>query len=355
MRLLRWIHPPGTAPGTIADRPETEGQGHVTLVRYSPTELDEVQVEDLEIVGEKTPGRIRWVDVSGRDVALIAATGRRLAIDPLAVEDVVNGGQRPKVEDYEGCLFIVAHHLERREPGDPVSSAQLSLVLLDGALVSFEERSSAVFEPVRNRLRTGNGKIRTRGPDYLAYALIDAVIDHCFPLLDDIGARIEEAEEAIADDPDPANAAMLHDIRRDLILMRRSVWPMRDMLLRWIKTESDLVKGETRVFLRDVADHLAVIADMVDAYREIVNGLMDLHHASASNRMNEVMKVLTIIATIFIPLSFIAGLYGMNFSTEVSPLNMPELGWYWGYPAALGIMTAVAVGLLLFFKRRGWL
>ena len=355
MRLKRWIHPPGTAPGTVAVRPETEGRGRANLVRFSASEISEAEVENLDVLGEETPGFIRWVDVEGHDAKLIDGIGQRLSIHPLAVEDTVNRGQRSKVEDFEGCLFIVVHHLERRRPEDGVSAEQVSLVLQGGVLVSFLEHESDVFEPVAKRLRAGSGKIRSRGPDYLAYALIDAVVDHCLPLIDDIGERIELAEEAVMGDASAANAARLHDIRRDLVLMRREVWPMRDMLNRLTRTESDLIQDETRIFLRDVADHLALIADMVETYRELVSGLMDLHLAAMSNRLNEVMKVLTIIATIFIPLSFIAGLYGMNFSPAASPWNMPELEWYWGYPAALAVMAGVALGLLLFFRRRGWI
>lgn len=355
MRLHRWIHPPGTAPGTITARPETVGHGKAALIRFSASDLNESQIDEINVIGEDSPGFVRWVDVEGHDVALIDGIGRRLSIHPLAIEDAVNRGQRSKVEDYEGCLFVVVHHLERRNPDDAVSAEQVSLMLQNGVLVSFKEHASDVFDPVMKRLRSGKGKIRSRGSDYLAYALIDAVVDHCLPLIDIIGERIEQAEVCIAGSPDPANAARLHSIRRDLIFIRREVWPMRDMLNRLIKTESELIHEETRVFLRDVADHLALIADMVETYREIVSGLMDLHLSSMSNRLNEVMKVLTIIATIFIPLSFIAGLYGMNFSPDASPWNMPELGWYWGYPAALVLMATVAMGLLLFFKKRGWL
>jgi len=354
MRLKRWIHPPGTAPGTITDRPEKRGHGRAALTRFSPSDFFEVHLEDLDIINEDSAGIVRWVDVEGQDANLVDTIGQRLKIHPLVIEDVVNRGQRSKVEDFEGCLFVVVHHLERRRREDAISAEQVSLVLKDGILVSFKEHTSDVFGPVKNRLRSGTGKIRSRGPDYLAYALIDAVVDHCLPLIDDIGERIERAEESVSGSPDPANASILHAIRRDLILIRREVWPMRDMVNRLTRTESELVQHETRVFLRDVADHLALVADTVETYQEFVSGLMDLHLSAMSNRLNEVMKVLTMIATIFIPLSFIAGVYGMNFSPDASPWNMPELGWYWGYPAALGIMAAVALGLLIYFKRRRW-
>jgi len=269
---------------------------------------------------------------------------------------VVNLGQRPKVEEYGDCVFVVADLISRNSATDRVIAEQVSFVLQDGLLISFREQRSDVFEPIRRRLASGKGRIRVGGLDYLLYALLDVIVDNCLPVLDDLGARVEELEEQMIEvEPRENVLAELHGLRRDLVVIRRTAWPQRDMVNRLLRAEDGLVQEATRMYLRDVADHLSMIVDMVETYREMVVGLMDLYLSSVSNRMNEVMKVLTIIATIFIPLSFIAGLYGMNFDREASPLNMPELGWYWGYPAAILVMAAVAGGLLVYFRRREWI
>jgi len=357
MRLLRRIHPPGTSPGTIAVPVEVENPPRAVLTRYSETDLDEISIEDVATLRtEPRPGELRWLDVEGLDPALIGELGSHLEVPPLVLEDVVNLGQRPKVEEYDDCVFVVADLVGQSSTDARVSVEQVSFVLQDGLLISFRERPGSVFEPIHRRLASGKGRIRVSGLDYLLYALLDAIVDSCFPILDTLGQRIAELEEEMVEEaPGKQAIAELHVLRRDLVLMRRTAWPQREMVNRLLRSEDDLVQQGTRVYLRDVADHLSMIVDVVETYREMVIGLMDLYLSSVSNRMNEVMKVLTIIATIFIPLSFIAGLYGMNFDREASPLNMPELGWYWGYPAALLVMVLVAGGLLVFFWRRDWI
>ena len=357
MRLLRRIHPPGTSPGTIAVPIDAEVPPRAVLTRYTPTELDEMPVDDVGALrAEPRPGELWWLDVEGLDPLVIDELGSRLGVPALVLEDIVNRGQRPKVEEYDECVFVVADLIGRSPGTERVAAQQVSFVLHNGLLASFLERPDPVFEPVHRRLASGKGRIRVGGLDYLLYALLDAVVDSCFPVLDDLGSRIEDLEEQMIDEqPRQEVLSELHGLRRDLVLIRRTAWPQREMVNRLLRAEDGLVQEETRVFLRDVADHLSMIVDMVEAYREMVVGLMELYLSSVSNRMNEVMKVLTIIATIFIPLSFIAGIYGMNFDPAASPWNMPELDWYWGYPVALAVMAVVALGLLLFFRRRGWL
>jgi len=326
------------------------------MVRYDAGQLIEADLlspAGLEAVPEE---EMCWVDVVGHDVELLAELGELLEVHPLALEDVVNVGQRPKVDDYESSLYVVLDLIRWTDDDTSLTKEQVSLIVQDGLLLSVRELESDVFEPVRERLRKGGSRrIRTTGADYLAYALMDTVVDHMFPVLDRLGEQIEEIEVSLLEHPTEADLNELHRMKRDLLLMRRSVWPLRDAVGSLLRGDHELIADETRVFLRDVGDHVAQAIDIIETYREMTSSLVDLYMSSVSNRMNEIMKVLTIIATIFIPLSFVAGLYGMNFDREVSPWNMPELGWYWGYPAALALMSGIAVVLLVFFRRKGWI
>jgi len=355
MRILTRRHAPGTAPGTLAAiEPPTEPI-RLRYTEYGLETLVETEVTRPDEVPEATPEVTQWLDVEGHDVELIAVLGERLKIHPLALEDVVNVGQRTKSEDFENAVFVVVDCFSIERGDEIIAKEQISLVIQPDEVLSVRERRSDLFEPVRARLRGGKPRIRGGGTGYLTYALLDTVVDHLFPVLEKLGDRIEEIEDEILVSPSPGSVNELHALRRDLLVIRKSVWPLRDMLNGLYRTESDLFSDETRLYLRDVVDHATRAVDIVETLRETVSSLMDLYLSSVSNRMNEVMKVLTIIATIFIPLSFIAGLYGMNFDPAASPYNMPELGWYWGYPAALAVMALVAVGLLVFFRRRGWL
>jgi len=358
---LKRTSPPGSAPGTLpkradADRPPRPVR--MRLVRYDADVLHEVDLLSPEAIDDGPRIGTAWLDLEGHDVGLFAELGTRLGLHPLAVEDVVNTGQRPKVEEYGDSLFVIVHHLTLEE--DPATGwidldrEQIALVLQPGTVMSVREHERPLFDPVRQRLRGGARRIRTSGPDYLGYALIDAVVDHYFPLLEDLGDRLDALEDSVLEEPTPADLARLHALRRILLVLRKSVWPLRDTLNQLLRSDVPLITDETRVFLRDVADHAALALDMVETYRDWVASLTDLYMTGISNRMNEIMKVLTIIATIFIPLSFVAGLYGMNFDTS-SPWNMPELGWRLGYPAVLAVMAAMAGGLLVYFRRKHWI
>jgi magnesium transporter len=287
------------------------------------------------------------------DVELVRRLGEMLGLHPLAMEDVVNVNQRPKVEQYDHHLFLTARmatvdaHLE---------TEQLSLFLGERFVVTFQEgRPGDPFEPVRARIRTAGSHIRSASADYLAYCLLDALIDGYFPLLEGLGETMESFEDEIFGRPQPAVLARIHDAKRDLMTVRRAVWPLREAINVLIRDTGSMIGDETRVHLRDCYDHTIRIIDFVETYRELGADLMDLYLSAVSQRMSEVMKVLTIISTLFIPLTFLSSIYGMNFNPGASPLNMPELNWYWGYPFVLSLMAAVSAALIVFFRRKGWL
>jgi len=353
-RLIRRHAAPGTAPGTL--RPPAErkvDEVRMRLLHYGPWGCEERELTTLAEVEEARrsarpgePGAV-WLDVVGlHDVELLAAIGEAFGLHALALEDVTNVGQRPKVEEYDDHLFVVVRGFH--EDGDELEPEQLALFLQPGVVLSFQERPGDVFEPVRERVRRGKGRARGMSADYLLYALVDAVIDGFFPLLEAFGERIEDLEAELIEDPSPATLERIYQIRRELLQLRRAAWPEREVVNSLHREETPHVTRETKVFLRDCYDHAVEVLEILETYRELAGSMLDVYLSSLSHRMNEVMKVLTIIATIFIPLTFIAGVYGMNFDV------MPELHWAWGYPAALGLMAAIGAALVVFFKRRGW-
>ncbi len=355
MQIFNRRHAPGTAPGTVeVTGPPTEPV-RALYVEYGLDTLTEADLGDPGDLPEVTPELTQWLDVEGHDASLINQLGQRLSIHPLALEDVVHVGQRSKSEEFDNAVFVVMNHFFVDGGSGEIGREQVSLVIQPDVVLSVRERRSDLFEPIRGRLRLGRPRIRGGGTGYLAYALIDTVVDHLFPVLESIGDRLEEIESSLLDDPSPVDVAALHQLRSQLLIIRKSVWPLREMLSGLYRSSEDVFSEETRLYLRDVVDHAAMAVDIVETQREMVSSLMDLYLSTVSNRMNEIMKVLTIIATIFIPLSFIAGLFGMNFERSASPWNMPELGWYWGYPFALAVMAAVAIALLVYFRRKGWI
>jgi magnesium transporter len=272
----------------------------------------------------------------------------------------VNLHQRPKVEAYDGYLFIVlrmpvALPSAVDAPPSRLETEQVTMALGRDFVVTFQERPGDSFDPVRHRLRSPGGQIRERGPDYLVYALIDAAIDAFFPILEAYGEQVEELEDDVVAQPGNTQIARIHELKRNLMTARRALWPLRDMVNALLREDSLLIEKQTLIYLRDCHDHVIQLIDMIETYREICSGLIEIHLSSVSNRMNEVMKVLTIIATIFIPLTFIVGVYGMNFDPTAGPLSMPELGWRYGYPGILVLMTLIAVGLLIWFRSKGWI
>lgn len=349
-------HPPGTPPGTLGIDPHAP-KPVLTATAFGPDGVIEQTIQTIDELPElRKRFPILWLDVSGLgDAEVITGVGTLFGLHRLALEDVVHLHQRAKVEQYDQHFYIVVREPEPRTTGaDGWRAEQISFFLGRDFVITFQETAGDSFDPVRNRLRRG-GPIRSRGADYLAYALIDAAVDSWFPVLEDVGERIDTLEDKVLADQRKGLVAEIHQLRRELLAFRRAVWPLRDSLGMLYRDPSPLIKDETRIYLRDCYDHAVQIIDLVENYREMVGDLTDVYLTSVSNRMNEVMKVLTVISTIFLPLSFIAGVYGMNFDRGSSPLNMPELGWKFGYFFALFLMVATALGLLAYFWRRGWL
>ncbi|PIQ97968.1 MAG: magnesium and cobalt transport protein CorA, partial [Nitrospinae bacterium CG11_big_fil_rev_8_21_14_0_20_56_8] len=267
--------------------------------------------------------------------------------------DIVNVHQRPKIEEYDNYLFITTR-LAQLKNGD-LDLEQIGLILGRGFILSFEERATGCLDPVRDRIRKPlSNRVRLSSPDYLVYAMLDTIVDAIFPVLEKYSDQLDRLEEDVLSNPAPSLVNQIHRLKHDLILLIRLFWQQRESLNQLVK-ENEKFSNDTRVFLRDCHDHIFQIIDILETFRERASGLTDIYLSSLSNRMNEIIKVLTMIATIFMPLGFVAGLYGMNFDRGASPLNMPELGWYFGYPFALGLMVAIALGLILFFRRKGWL
>jgi magnesium transporter len=360
LRGLRKASPPGSAPGTLVarERPAPDAAtATLRILAYGPDKLEEwtsTSVDDLDRrAGPDRPGApvapgaaVIWIDVLGlHDLDALRRLGERFHLHPLALEDVLNTGHRPKTEDYGDHRFVVAKTVEL---GDSLAAEQVSLFFGRGFVLSFRETTCRAFEAVRERLHSGRSRIRSAGADYLAYALLDAVIDELFPVLERFGERLEELEEEVVENPDREVLGRIYRVRRELLLLRRVTWPMREVIQALDRDPSGLVTAETKVYLRDCYDHTIQALDFVETYRELATGIFDAYLSGLSNRMNEVMKVLTVIATIFIPLTFIAGVYGMNFDA------MPELGWRFGYPAVLAVMAVVAAGMLVYFKRKRW-
>lgn len=349
MQMGKRYHKPGTAPGTLrAPEDGNAGPVKVTIIDYAPDCFEERQITDVE---ECFPYRdkptVTWINVEGlSDVGLIERLGKHFGLHPLTLEDVLNCGQRPKLEDYGSYHFMVMKSLYFRE--EELEIEQISFFLSGTYVITFQQVPGDSFEAVRERIRHGKGQIRKMGPDYLLYALVDALVDEFFPVLESYGERVEELEDEVIDKPTPEILNEIHRIKRELLLVRRTAWPEREVINALQREEAHLVRPETRVFLRDCYDHTVQVIDMVETYRDLASGLLEVYLSSASNRLNEVMKVLTIISTIFIPLNFIAGLYGMNFH------RMPELDWRFGYPMALGVMVTVGTTLVIYFRRKGW-
>jgi magnesium transporter len=349
------LRPPGSAPGTLVTDPDALKPA-IRLFAYGPESLDErsnVTVSDVRQALGKQP--VTWIDVAGLgDVGTIGELGEIFGLHRLALEDVLNPRQRAKIEQYGSVTFVVLHEVAF---GEALATDQLSLFVGDGFVLTFQEKVGDCFDPVRDRIRKASGRIRLSGPDYLAYALIDAVVDSYFPVLETYGDRLAAIEDEIIAGWEKGakdTVARLHQNRRDLLTLRRALWPVGDALNVALRGECVAFTHETRIYLRDCQDHVNRILDLVQTYRELGADLFHVSLSSVNNRMNEVMKVLTVITSIFIPLSFIAGVYGMNFDPDTSPWNMPELRWVFGYPAALALMAGVALVLLAIFKKRNW-
>jgi magnesium transporter len=342
----------GLPPGTLVHVGERKMERvKITVIDYDEKHFEEREARTVEeCFPFKDKPTVTWINVDGiHDTSLIEKLGTYFGIHSLILEDILNTNQRPKIEDMGDYIYIVLKTLE----GGPGSSSELieqnSFVVGPNFVLSFQEKEGDAFGPVRDRIRKGGNRIRKLGPDYLVYALIDAVVDSYFAVLERVGERIEDLEEELIADPSPKTLNGIHVLKNEMLFLRKAVWPLREVINSIERTESALVKKGTGIFFRDIYDHIIQVIDTVETYRDMLGGMFDTYLSSLSNRMNEVMKVLTIIATIFIPLTFLAGIYGMNFKF------MPELGWRWGYAGVWVIIVAVALTMILFFKKKKWL
>ncbi|MCE5334966.1 MAG: magnesium/cobalt transporter CorA [Desulfobacteraceae bacterium] len=339
----------GLPPGSLVHIGERRTDSvKITVFEYGEDHCDEFVNEDLEtIASPKSESAVRWIKVEGiHNVDTMAKIGEIFDIHPLTIEDILNTDQRPKMEDFDNYTFIVAKIICRLD--DEVITEQLSIILRPSLVISFHETQSDIFVPLTERIR-GKGRIRKMGADYLAYGLLDAVVDNYFLLLEEIGEKIGALEEEITATPGKTTMQSIHDTRRELVQLRRAVWPLRDVMNMLALGETPLVSESTKLYFKDVYDHAVQSADTVEIYRETMTEMLTVYLTSVSNRLNEVMKILTVITTIFMPLTLIAGIYGMNFE------HMPELHWAWGYPLVLLLMVAISLSMLRFFRKKRWI
>jgi magnesium transporter len=341
----------GLPPGSLIHVGERKTEKtRVTIIDYDNSNFQEKVVDNVEecFSFKETP-TVTWINVDGiHDTEIIQKLGACFNLHPLLMEDILNTEQRPKLEDFESHIFFVLKMLSQDDK-NRIKHEQFSMILGEKFVISFQELPSDIFDPIRDRIRSGKGRIRKMGPDYLAYALIDSIVDSYFPMLEKLGDKIESIEEELISEPVPETLQTIHNLKRDLIFLRKSVWPLREVVNGLQREESELVKKDTHVYLRDVYDHTIQVIDTIEAHRDMVSGMLDIYLSSLSNEMNEVMKVLTIIATIFIPMTFVAGIYGMNFE------HMPELRWRYGYFAVWLVILSVMGSMLIFFRKKRWI
>lgn len=342
----------GLPPGTFIH----VGKKHIehpdiSLISYSTTSLTEASSADPdEILGKLDTSAISWVNVSGlSETDVIQKIGEHFGLHPLIIEDILNTHQRPKVEDHGDHLFATMKMLYPEESTDKVIYEQVSIILGEHFLLTFQEGGRDVFDPVRGRLRTAKGKIRSLGPDYLAYALIDAIVDQYYVVLEKMGDKLESIEDRLVNEPDDDVLRDIHRFKYEILFLRRSIWPLRDVVSFLERGDSDLIDGSSTIYFRDIFDHTIQTIDTCELFRDLISGMLDIYLSSLSNRLNEVMKVLTVFSTIFIPLTFIVGVYGMNFDF------IPELKWHWGYPALWLLMLSVVAVMVRYFRKRSWI
>jgi magnesium transporter len=350
--LNRRARKAGLPPGALVQYGEKRAQAVlITYMDYDEASFQEKQgVSVEECFPFKDTDTITWINIDGIDeIPIIEKIGKAYDLHPLILEDIVTAGQRPKFDNYDKYVYIVVKMLTYNETTHAVDSEQISIVFGRNFVISFQEDVGDIWDPIRDRIRLAKGRIRRMGADYLAYSLIDAIVDGYFGILEKIGERIEGLEDELIERPTESLLRQIHTLKREMMSLRRSIWPLRELISVMQRDESPLIAGQTRIYLRDVYDHTIQIIDTIEGFRDIVAGMLDVYLSSIGNRTNAIMKVLTMIATIFIPLTFIAGVYGMNFK------NMPEIEWRWGYPAVLLLMLSVAGVMVAYFRRRKWL
>lgn len=353
LRTGRQRKPPGTAPGLESDRdantPPAPGVVDVQCMDYGPSKVESrVGVELEALLKEPRPpwAEVRWININGLHPFVVNRCKEHFNLHTLAAEDVLNTSQRPKLEDYSDHLFLVLRMLSAQ---GRLNTEQISLFFFKDTLITFQETVGDVWDPIRQRLQNPGARLRTQGAPYLVYALLDAVVDHCFPILEGYGELLEEMEASVLKDPSPSVQQRIHATKRELIVIRRLIWPLRDVINALQRDENGFFNDFVRTYLRDVYDHTIQVIDIVETYREMAGGLNDLYMSSMGNRMNEIMKVLTIMASVFIPITFLAGVYGMNFE------HIPEIAWPYAYPVFWVICFSIVSVLLIYFYRKGWI
>lgn len=352
--LLKDYKAPGTSPGTLREAGGESGPSRVVVASYSATDFDLRELVDLASLDAlREDPRNHWIHVIGlADVTLIERLGRIFGLHALALEDVMTLGQRPKAEEFDETLFCIVQHLAYRPDG--LERAQISLFLGTGFVLTLQPSGDDLLTPIRERLGKGRGRIRHQGPGYLAYAILDLIVDAAFPALEALGNHLDAIEAGILDKPDPSDIADLQGVRRELLVLRQVLWPQRELMGRLARDEHALLPEDVRLYFRDCYDHAVQALEVSENFREMASGLLDIYLTSLSHRLNDVMKVLTIISTVFMPLSFFAGVYGMNFDRQ-HPANMPELSWRYGYLGFWGVCIAAIMTMLWLFRRKDWL
>jgi magnesium transporter len=355
--MSRWLKKrsgkTGLSPGSlvhIGDRLTEKTK--ITVLDYDEAHIEEKEISTASECGQfKDRPTVTWIHINGiHDVRALEEVGTIFGLHPLTLEDILNSDQRPKMEDFCDYIYIVLKAFYSNDgQANEIHSEQISIVLGRTFVISFQERETDIFRLVMERIRAGKGRLRRSGADYLAYALIDSIVDNYFTILEQAGERIEVLEESLVKSPSAETLQAIQHLKREMIFLRKSVWPLREAISSLERTGCQLVQESTDVYLKDIYDHTIQVIDTIETFRDMLSGMLDIYLSSISNRMNEIMKVLTIIATIFMPLTFLAGVYGMNFK------HMPELEWHWGYFFLWGIMLAIAIAMLIYFRRKKWL
>jgi magnesium transporter len=342
----------GLPPGSLVHIGERKTENvTIDIFNYDEMQFQEKETKKVkECFSFKDKATVTWINVNGiHELEILKELGDCFGFHPLVLEDVLNTDQRPKMENFDDYLYIVLKAFYYGSDNNEKVEDQISLILGSNFVISFQERQGDIFNPVREQIRSGKGHIRKSGADYLTYVLIDTIVDHYFIIIERLGEKIEDAEEELLANPTSQTLQTIHKLKKEMMLLRKSVWPLREIVSSLERDESALIKKTTVVYLRDVYDHTIQVVDTIETYREMLSGMLDIYLSSISNRMNAVMKVLTIVATIFIPLTFVVGIYGMNFK------YMPELAWHWGYYTVLSVVFVIGVFMIFYFKRKKWL
>jgi magnesium transporter len=341
----------GLSPGSLVHIGKTYVEkSKIKIMRYDEASLGEKEINSIkELREEKDRPGVLWINIDGlQDVQLLGEVGTLFGLHPLILEDILNTDQRPKMEDFCDYIYIVLKNFYN-QTDEVIHAEQVSIILGKNFVLSFMEKKSEIFEPIRERLRANKGKIRKVGGDYLVHAIMDNIVDNYFGLLENLEEKIENLEDDLVKQTTPATLQEIHNLKRELIYLRKSLWPLREAISSLQRSDSPLISESSVIYFKDIFDHVIAIIDTVETFRDTLSGMLDIYLSSISIKLNEVMKVLTIIATIFMPLTFLAGVYGMNFK------HMPELEWHWGYFGLWGIMLTIAILMLIFFRRKKWL